>query len=327
MRPPDFWTGTDLLSRLSVTALTPIGLLYGASVAWRARFSKPLRTNAKIVCVGNITTGGTGKTPIVIAIATELRARGLKAWCLSRGYGGHFRGPVVVEPGRHTASEVGDEPLLLARAAPTVVSRDRRAGAMLAQQHGAEIIVMDDGHQNFALTKDISLIVMDARGPLGNGHLLPAGPLREPMRQGLARADAVVLVGDEGATVPGIAVQILRAKLVPPGSDAYRDRRVVAFAGIGQPNRFFDTLKKLGAIVIEARIFDDHHVFKAREIAELKSAARSNDAMLVTTEKDFVRLTGEEQQGIAMIPIQAVFENPKDLHRLLDQFNAGSARR
>src|SRR5579864_634194 len=153
MRPPDFWTGTDLLSRLSVAALTPLGAVYGASVAWRARFAKPLRTQAKVVCVGSLTAGGAGKTPVAIAVATEFRSRGFNVWFLSRGYGGQLRGPVVVEVGRHSATETGDEPLLLARAAPTVISRDRRAGAVLAQQHGAEIIVMDDGHQNFQLAK------------------------------------------------------------------------------------------------------------------------------------------------------------------------------
>src|SRR5215467_2330961 len=196
MRPPDFWNQTDLLSRLSVAVLAPAGQLYGASVAWRARFASPLRTKAKVVCVGNLTAGGTGKTPVAITIATELRASGFNVWCLSRGYGGRLRGPVVVDIAHHSASETGDEPLLLARAAPTVVSRDRRAGALLAQQRGAEIIVMDDGHQNFDLAKDLSLVVVDARTPFGNGRMLPAGPLREPVEQGLGRADAVVLVGD-----------------------------------------------------------------------------------------------------------------------------------
>lgn len=310
------------MSRLSVAALTPLGSLYGASVAWRARFTKPLRTRAKIVCVGNLTAGGAGKTPVAIAIATELRARGLNVWFLSRGYGGRLRGPVVVEVGHHSASETGDEPLLLAEAAPTVVSRDRRAGAVLAEQHGAEIIVMDDGHQNFQLAKDLSLVVIDARKPFGNGRLLPAGPMREPARPGLARADAIVLMGDGNVKLQGVALPILRAGIVPQPSRDYRGLRVVAFAGIGQPDKFFDTLKALGATTVGTRGFDDHHAFTPREIADLKAVARSNDAMLVTTEKDFVRLTSEQQQGIEMIPVRAVFDDMSDLRRLLGRLKS-----
>jgi tetraacyldisaccharide 4'-kinase len=325
MRQPDFWIRTDLLSRFSVAALTPVGRLYGVSVAWRARFTKPLRTRARIVCVGNLTAGGTGKTPVAIAIATELRARGSNVWCLSRGFGGHVKGPVVVEVGRHTAAETGDEPLLLARAAPTVVSRDRRAGALLAEQRGAEIIVMDDGHQNFDLAKDLSLVVMDGRAPFGNGRMLPAGPLREPADQGLARADAVVLVGQATTKVLDVEKPVLRATIAPRAQRDYRGMRVIAFAGIGQPNRFFDTLQGLGAILVETRIFGDHHDFRQREIAELKSAARSSEATLVTTEKDFVRLTGEQQQGVEVVPVRAVFENATDLWQLLGPLRSTGA--
>lgn len=313
-----------MLSKLSVAALTPLGSLYGASVAMRARFARPFRTKARIVCVGNLTAGGTGKTPVAIAIATELVARGFNVWFLSRGYGGQLRGPAVVEVVRHSAAETGDEPLLLAGAAPTVVSRDKRAGAKLAEQHGAEIIVMDDGHQNFELAKDLSLVVIDAQKPFGNGRMLPAGPMREPVRQGLARADAVVLVGDGNMKVPRVAVPVIRVSLVPRTSRDYRGLRVVAFAGIGQPHKFFDTLKMLGAILVETRIFADHHAFKEHEIADLKTAARSSDARLVTTEKDFVRLTAEQHQGIEVVPVHAVFENSSDLRQLLGRLKSSS---
>ncbi len=308
-----------------MSALAPIGLFYGASVAWRARFTRSFRTRAKIVCVGNLTVGGTGKTPVAITIASELRAHGFNVWCLSRGYGGQVRGPIVVEIGRHSAIETGDEPLLLSKAAPTVVSRDRRAGALLAQERGADIIVMDDGHQNFDLVKDLSLVVMDARTPIGNGHILPAGPLREPVDQGLARADAIVCIGDECAEAPNVGKAVLRANIVPHTPRDYRGTRVIAFAGVGQPNRFFDTLKGLGAIVVETRVFGDHHIFRPREIAELKVAARLSDAILVTTEKDFVRLTSEQQQGIEMIPVHAVFESTKDLWQLLGRLKSNNA--
>jgi tetraacyldisaccharide 4'-kinase len=317
MRPPDIWTRADLLSRLSVAALTPVGLLYGASVAWRARYARPLRTQAKIVCVGNLTAGGTGKTPIAIAIATELRARGCNVWCLSRGYGGCLRGPVVVEVGHHTAGETGDEPLLIAQTVPTVVSRDRRNGAILAQQRGADIIVMDDGHQNFDLVKDLSLVVVDARNPFGNGRTLPAGPMREPAQQGLARADAIILVGEENVTLSALGKPVLRARVLSREPRDYGGLRVVAFAGIGQPSKFFDTLRSLGAILVETRAFGDHHIFSENEIVELRTAARSADAMLVTTEKDFVRLSTAQQQGMEMVPVQAVFDSPNELRQLL----------
>jgi tetraacyldisaccharide 4'-kinase len=206
-----------------------------------------------------------------------------------------------------------------------VVSRDRRAGALLAQQRGAEIIVMDDGHQNFDLAKDLSLVVVDSRAPYGNGRMLPAGPLREPVDQGLARADAVVLVGPTTTKARGVEKAVLRATIGPSARRDYRGVRVIAFAGIGQPNRFFDTLKGLGAVLVETRIFGDHHDFREREIAELKAAARSSEATLVTTEKDFVRLTREQKQGIEMVPVRAVFESTKDLWQLLGRLKSTGA--
>src|SRR5215831_14718272 len=214
MRPPDFWTRTDLFSQFAVNFLTPIGWLYGDSVQYRADHTLPYRSSAKVVCVGNLTAGGTGKTPIAIAIARLLLARGAKAVFLSRGYGGKVRGPAFVAPDDR-ATHVGDEPLLLAAAAPVIVAADRAAGAKLAEEHGFDTIIMDDGHQNFTLAKDLSLIVVDAETGFGNRRILPAGPLREPIAQGLRRADAVILSGEGTAPeLPGFAGPTLRARLV-----------------------------------------------------------------------------------------------------------------
>src|SRR6185437_14277645 len=192
MRAPDFWRRRNWAAIL----LAPAGALYGLSVALKAHFARPFDVGLPVICVGNLTAGGSGKTPVAIAIAERLRARGHKPFFLTRGYGGSERGPAMAVRA-HSAAQMGDEALLLARAAPTVVARDRAAGARLAREKGATVIVMDDGHQNFSLRKSLSLVVVDAETGFGNGFQIPAGPLREPVAQGLSRADAVVLMGSE----------------------------------------------------------------------------------------------------------------------------------
>jgi tetraacyldisaccharide 4'-kinase len=319
MRPPDFWTRSDLVSQLAVALLTPFGWLYGDSVKYRAEHTIPYRSSAKVVCVGNLTAGGTGKTPVAIAIARLLIARGAKPAFLSRGYGGRVRGPAFVTPDDR-ATHVGDEPLLLAGVAPVVVSSDRAAGAKLAEEHGFDTLIMDDGHQNFTLAKDLSLIVVDAEAGFGNRRVLPAGPLREPIGQGLQRADAVIVSGDGNAPqLPGFKGPLLRAKLVQSSDIALRERRVVAFAGIGRPEKFFAALRAQGATLAEERAYDDHHVYTQSEMARLKARARAEKAMLVTTEKDYVRLTPAEREGIIPLPVQTVFDDRSALDRLLDR--------
>src|SRR4051812_45303600 len=191
MRTPEFWRRRGLAALL----LAPLGLLYGASVAWKARHAKPYRARAKVICIGNLTAGGSGKTPVALAVAARLQARHRDIFFLTRGYGGAERGPVRVDP-EGDAARFGDEALLLARTAPTIMAGDRAAGAILAVAEGAGIIVMDDGHQNFSLAKNLSLVVVDGEYGFGNGLMIPAGPLRESVPQGLARADAVIVMGD-----------------------------------------------------------------------------------------------------------------------------------
>jgi tetraacyldisaccharide 4'-kinase len=311
MRAPDFWQSRGLLASL----LSPLGALYGASVAFKARHTKPLDPGMPVVCVGNLTAGGSGKTPVAIAVAQALRARGRKPFFLTRGYGGSERGPVQVARA-HSAAAMGDEALLLVRAAPTIVARDRAAGAKLAAQKDADILVMDDGHQNFALRKSLSLVVVDARTGFGNGLMIPAGPLRESVRQGLARADAVVLVGDGDPDLRNFSGPVLRARLVADTASV-RGKTVFAFAGIGRPEKFIASLEAGGAEVAGSCFFADHHPYTDDEILQLKAIA--GETMLVTTEKDFVRLTVPQREGVRAIKAMAAFDDPAGLDRLLDR--------
>ena len=317
MLAPDFWKRDDALSRLIANALTPIGHIYGATVRWKSRHASACRVPIPVICIGNITAGGTGKTPVAIAVAKALIARGRKPFFLTRGYGGTMEGPVAVAP-EHDSKAVGDEPLLLARTAPTVVSRHRPDGAKLAIERGADVVVMDDGHQNFSLAKDFSIVVVDAAEGFGNGRVLPAGPLREPARQGLKRADAVVLMGDGTPSLDPYGGPILRARLQPVAAEC-AGRRVLAFAGIGRPAKFFDTLRGTGADVAHTASFADHHHYTQGEIDRLKHQALQLNAQLVTTEKDLVRLPPAMRDGIAGLAVEAAF-TPKDaMERLLDR--------
>jgi tetraacyldisaccharide 4'-kinase len=283
-------------------------------VAFKARVAAPFDPGLPVICVGNLTAGGSGKTPIAIAIAELLRARGHKPCFLTRGYGGSERGPALASRG-HSAAVMGDEALLLARAAPTIVARDRAAGARLAKDKGATVLVMDDGHQNFSLRKSLSLVVVDAETGFGNGFQIPAGPLREPVRQGLGRADAVVLVGDGAPDLQGFTGPVLRAHLAADGG-AFAGKPVFAFAGIGRPEKFAASLEETGAQVIGSCFFADHHPYTEDEILELKAVA--GDAMLVTTEKDFVRLSTKSREGIKVLKVAAVFDDAGAMGRLLD---------
>jgi tetraacyldisaccharide 4'-kinase len=324
MRAPEFWGRNDALSRAIVALLTPIGWLYGASVRWKMSRAEPMRPRARVICVGNLTVGGTGKTPVTGYIAQMLAEKGLKVFVLSRGYGGRVRHATLVDPEQDAAADVGDEPLILSQTVPVIVSADRRKGAALAEKHKADVIVMDDGHQNFALVKDLSLVVVDAESGFANGRVLPAGPLREPVAQGLARADAVVLVGDGTPSLDGFAGPVLRARIVTRDAPELRGTRVVAFAGIGRPDKFFQSLRSLGAELAHANPYPDHHVYTASEVARLRAKARVAQAELITTEKDFVRLTPIEREGILVLPVEAAFEDPPALSDLLDRARANA---
>lgn len=318
MRTPDFWYRDDSAARLIGAALAPLGWIYGASVAWKTGRAMPRKAGVPVICIGNLTAGGTGKTPVSVAVAKMLKARCHCPWLLSRGYGGTVEGPHVVGP-TDTAGEVGDEPMLLSAELPVVVSRDRKAGADLAAEKGAGVIVMDDGHQNFSLAKDLTIVVIDAEQKFGNGLMVPAGPLREPVAQGLARADAVVLMGDGEVALNGFKGPVIRGRLVPDPDEDFHGRDVVAFAGIGNPEKFFRSLRSVGANIVEAVPFEDHHPFTDVEIAHLKNRARKENAKLVTTGKDYVRLNPDERIDVSVLPVRAEFAEIAELERLLDR--------
>ncbi len=290
MRAPAFWRHADWRAEV----LAPVAAVYGAATTARRRIARPEQSALPVLCVGNLVAGGAGKTPTAMALARRLRARGRTPHLISRGYGGRERGPLAVNPARHDARRVGDEALLLARVAPTWVARDRTVAAAAAHAAGADVVVLDDGYQNPALAKTASLVVVDGSYGFGNGRLLPAGPLRERVGAGLARADAVVLIGHDRAgvrrRVPA-GCPVIEAALVPAeGWDAVAGESVVAFAGIGRPEKFFEMLESLSCTLLATRAFADHHRFRAHEILALADEAARRGAVLATTAKDAVRL-------------------------------------
>jgi tetraacyldisaccharide 4'-kinase len=280
-------------------ALSPVSRVYGYMAERRFSARDGHRAMVPVICVGNFTAGGTGKTPVTAMIAVELQARGEQPVILTRGYGGRLRGPHWVDPSLDRAGDVGDEPLMLARMVPVVVARDREAGAKAIEASGrVSVIVMDDGLQNPSVIKDLVVAVVDGSRGLGNGCVIPGGPLRARMADQGPRADLMVVNGEprEGL-VEGLSrwcrAPCVSGRLVGgDGLEWLRGCRVFGFAGIGHPQRFFDTLKTLGAVVVGSRAFADHAPYRAIDAAALMASAQQQNARLVTTEKDFVRLSG-----------------------------------
>lgn len=317
MRAPAFWSGRTLVS----TLLLPLGAAYAATGRIRRMMAKPWKPPVSVICVGNLVAGGAGKTPVAQAIARHMISRGVDVHFLSRGYGGKLKGPVRVIPGIHQAADVGDEPLLLAGTAPCWVAADRVAGAQAAVADGAQVIVMDDGHQNPNLAKSASIVVVDGGAGFGNGRVIPAGPLREPIAEGLARADAVAILGEDNA---GIAARlpegmpVLHGHLKPTEESRTLDgETVLAFAGIGRPEKFFDTVRTLGCNVIGTRAFPDHHPYSYREAKEIVDAAWAAGALPVTTAKDAVRLPGDLRAPVMVVEVEVAWHEPELLDRIL----------
>jgi tetraacyldisaccharide 4'-kinase len=309
MRAPRFWYRPP---GLAAALLSPLGALYAAATARRLARGPRERVGVPVICVGNVNAGGTGKTPAVIALAERLRDRGVAPHVVSRGHGGSLEGPVRVDERRHNASEVGDEALLLAAFAPTWVARDRLAGARAAVAAGAEAILLDDGFQNPALAQDLSLVVVDAEWGFGNGRVVPAGPLREPVATGLARADFLLTVGSDAAQArfserytDEIDRPRLQGRLEPlPTGLPLRGMPVLAFAGIGHPEKFFATLREMGADLRATHALSDHQPLPDALMTRMLREASALGAQVVTTEKDAVRLSAALRPKVMTVPVR-----------------------
>lgn len=292
------------------SVLAPLGRLYGKQAEARFAAVTPYRSRLPVICIGNFTAGGGGKTPAAITVAALLKELGQKPAFLTRGYGGTSEGPVFVEEGQ-SAHEVGDEPLLLAEVALTMVSADRVAGAKAIEATEASVIVMDDGFQNPTLVKSLSLIVVDSDSGIGNGLIMPAGPLRAPLEAQIARADALIVIGEGGKASRLIQAfttegkPALKARMEPR-----QDKRwlsvlpVIGFAGIARPEKFFATLRNNGARLIDTRAYPDHYRYSERQARSLLKEAKAYNAMLVTTEKDYVRLPESAEEDSALVELK-----------------------
>jgi tetraacyldisaccharide 4'-kinase len=319
MQAPGFWWKK---SGAAAALLSPIAAIYGA-VAGRRLAQSGAPAGVPVICIGNPTVGGAGKTPTAIAVARLLIGAGERPAFLTRGFGGRLAGPVLVETS-HTAADVGDEPLLLWRVAPTVVSRDRVAGARHAIAAGATVIVMDDGFQNPALAKDLSILVIDGVRGIGNGHVIPAGPLRASLAPQLERAHAILIVGEGDGAMPATRLPTFRARLAPDriAPADLGSRRVLAFAGIGDPQKFFATLAAAGINAQIQRGFADHHRYRADEAAALLAEAERRHLALVTTEKDLARMQGDPAlialaARVHVLPVELIVNEQDDFRRLV----------
>ena len=311
MRAPRFWFASPDRPGLLARILSPLGWLYAAGTARRLQ-QEGYVPRVPVICIGNLVAGGAGKTPTTLALAERLTAEGLAVHVVSRGFGGSLAGPVRVDPVRHSAAEVGDEPLVLSALVPVWVARDRAAGVRAAEAAGASVILMDDGFQNPSVTAALSIVVVDAARGFGNGRCIPAGPLREPVPVGLARADLVLSIGDAPsqqrfAALWGhqITLPIVQAVLVPlPTGMDWQDSPVLAFAGIADPERFFATLRGLGAKVLRCEALSDHAPLSETLLRRLDAEAYTLGAQLVTTEKDAARLPPEWRSKVMILVVR-----------------------
>ena len=317
MRAPEFWARDGLRARL----LAPAGQLLGVAGRLRRALVRPEAVGVPVICVGNLVAGGAGKTPTVLALAGRLLAAGHRPHLLCRGYGGRERGPLRVDPLRHDAAAVGDEALLLAEAAPSWVARHRLDGARAAVAAGAGLLIQDDGLQNPRLAQDLRLVVIDGEFGFGNRHLLPAGPLREPIAEGLRRASAVIRIGADRAGIGPLlpsGLPCLEADLgLDDGAPLLAGRKVLAFAGIGRPEKFFASLEGAGAEIVRRQSFADHHSYRRAEIEALLADAERLGAECITTTKDRVRLPRDLRDRILVLPVVLRWREPAAIDRLL----------
>lgn len=317
MQSPRFWYQPPQNQPLWAKALTPLAMLYEFATAKRVQKPAKVNVTPPVICVGNINAGGTGKTPTTIALVQFFQDHNMKAFVVSRGYGGAEQGPIEVAPNSHKARDVGDEPLLLAAFTRVFVAKNRTLGAKLAQKAGADVILLDDGHQNPDLHKDFSIVVVNAERGFGNGYVLPKGPLREPIDAGLKRADMVLSIGTDDAqshfaeryksklTLPHLQAEL---NILQMGMD-FKDLPVLAFAGIAHPEKFFETVRGLGARILHQEALADHQELTPGLMRRLESDAARFGAQLITTEKDAVRLPPAFRAQVLTIPVRLSFKN------------------
>jgi tetraacyldisaccharide 4'-kinase len=297
--------------------LLPFSYIYDAGRRLRNLYTKPMTVPVPVICIGNLTAGGAGKTPVALHIGQWLKERRIHAFFLSRGYGGSLEGPVLVSAA-HNARQVGDEPLLLAHILPTIVAKNRAAGAAMAVAQGAEVIVMDDGLQNPTLTKTLSLVVIDGISGFGNGRLLPAGPLREPAGAGLKRAHAIIVINPAPDAPLPEGAGVLHAKSRIRNAEDFRNKKLLAFCGIAHPENFFAALRSIPAELVETASFPDHHAYDDTELDALAKRAGDERLLLVTTAKDAVRLPEIRRAHIAVADMILTFDDEDRLTRLLE---------
>lgn len=320
MKQPAHWD-RDKRNSLKTQFLRPISALYWGATLIRNALTRPFSPPTSVICVGNVVAGGAGKTPVALSIAEILQASGKSVQFLSRGYGGRLKGPIQVEPAKHNALDVGDEPLLLARQAPATIAADRKAGLTHIGANDCDFVIMDDGYQNPTIHKAVSILVIDDAFFIGNGRLLPAGPLREPLSAALDRASAVILLGGENSRDQLAAFYsgpVFQGQITAAPDSIDTKSSYIAFAGIGRPAKFEQTLKELGVRLVEFHSFADHHPYRDDDIKPLLEKAHNNGYKVITTEKDFVRLPEGFQSQVDQLPVSISWQDPVSFKNYLE---------
>jgi len=303
IKTPSFWyrkptEGPALFEKI----LTPLSKLYEKGAELHRESKSPSGVNCPVICVGNLNAGGSGKTPMALVLMQMAQESGLfkKPVFLTRGYGGRVRGPSLFDPKRHDPKDVGDEVFLLGKVAPCIIARDRFAGAMFAKNNNADLIIMDDGLQNYSLTQDLKIVVIDGSMGFGNGKTMPAGPLREPLSGGVAKADLFILMGNDqrgiGSLLPADK-SVLNVSVTAQIDADDKDKPLFAFTGLGWPEKFFESLRAGGGDVVETQGFPDHHPYTPKEMDALIARAEAKGARLITTRKDMIRVPANYQRG------------------------------